>query len=190
MMFQHVFKNEEEKVAGIKDVLIRVEEMQVVVYVNPGANLGILREALRRIKNLVIAPELGGKADAIIKFKRGEARVLIMCNPIYFGFDLSKVNLVFYFHLSVDDKGVIDFQKYYRVATWGGSSAFASRYFYAVDFIGGLVKMLSFAVMPLLMVGLRCLAVTSNWAVCYTLNPPVLPPIPPEGVKVSGGTQT
>ncbi|GJU15471.1 hypothetical protein Tco_1143437 [Tanacetum coccineum] len=27
-------------------------------------------------------------------------------------------------------------------------------------------------------------AVTSNWAVCCTLNPPVLPPIPPEGVKV------
>nr|GEY38625.1 RNA-directed DNA polymerase, eukaryota [Tanacetum cinerariifolium] len=24
-------------------------------------------------------------------------------------------------------------------------------------------------------------AVTSNWAVCYTLNPPLLPPIPPEG---------
>ncbi|GJY42718.1 zinc finger, CCHC-type containing protein [Tanacetum coccineum] len=27
-------------------------------------------------------------------------------------------------------------------------------------------------------------AVTSNWAVCYTMNPPELPPIPPEGVKV------
>ncbi|GJR85976.1 hypothetical protein Tco_0209987 [Tanacetum coccineum] len=34
------------------------------------------------------------------------------------------------------------------------------------------------------------LAVTSNWAVCSTLNPPVLPPIPPEGVKVPGGTRT
>ncbi|GKB21188.1 hypothetical protein Tco_0855111, partial [Tanacetum coccineum] len=33
-------------------------------------------------------------------------------------------------------------------------------------------------------------AVTSNWAVCCTLNPPVLPPIPPEGVKVPGGTRT
>ncbi|GJU53036.1 hypothetical protein Tco_1226750, partial [Tanacetum coccineum] len=33
-------------------------------------------------------------------------------------------------------------------------------------------------------------AVTSNWVVCCTLNPPVLPHIPPEGVKVSGGTQT
>ncbi|GJS57845.1 ribonuclease H-like domain-containing protein [Tanacetum coccineum] len=32
--------------------------------------------------------------------------------------------------------------------------------------------------------------VTSNWAVCCTLNPPVLPPIPPEGVKVPGGTRT
>ncbi|GJX55555.1 hypothetical protein Tco_0285452 [Tanacetum coccineum] len=31
---------------------------------------------------------------------------------------------------------------------------------------------------------------TSNWAVCCTLNPPVLPPIPPEGVKVPGGTRT
>nr|GEZ04496.1 hypothetical protein [Tanacetum cinerariifolium] len=30
-------------------------------------------------------------------------------------------------------------------------------------------------------------AVTSNWAVCCTLNPPLLPPIPPEGVKVPGG---
>ncbi|GJR00410.1 retrovirus-related pol polyprotein from transposon TNT 1-94 [Tanacetum coccineum] len=29
-----------------------------------------------------------------------------------------------------------------------------------------------------------CPAVTSNWAVCCTLNLPVLPPIPPEGVKV------
>nr|GEV22232.1 ribonuclease H-like domain-containing protein [Tanacetum cinerariifolium] len=29
-------------------------------------------------------------------------------------------------------------------------------------------------------------AVTSNWAVCCTLNPPLLPPIPPEGVKVPG----
>ncbi|GJW02665.1 hypothetical protein Tco_1561521 [Tanacetum coccineum] len=27
-------------------------------------------------------------------------------------------------------------------------------------------------------------AVTSNWAVCCTMNPPVLPLIPPEGVKV------
>nr|GEV10770.1 hypothetical protein [Tanacetum cinerariifolium] len=33
-------------------------------------------------------------------------------------------------------------------------------------------------------------AVTSNWAVCYTLNPSLLPPIPPEGVKVPGGTRT
>nr|GEV98901.1 zinc finger, CCHC-type [Tanacetum cinerariifolium] len=29
-------------------------------------------------------------------------------------------------------------------------------------------------------------ALTSNWAVCCTLNPPVLPSIPPEGVKVPG----
>ncbi|GJZ58909.1 ribonuclease H-like domain-containing protein [Tanacetum coccineum] len=29
-------------------------------------------------------------------------------------------------------------------------------------------------------------AVTSNWAVCCTMNPPVLPLIPPEGVKVPG----
>nr|GEW29757.1 hypothetical protein [Tanacetum cinerariifolium] len=29
-------------------------------------------------------------------------------------------------------------------------------------------------------------AVTSNWAVCCTMNPPVLSPIPPEGVKVPG----
>ncbi|GKE83808.1 reverse transcriptase domain-containing protein, partial [Tanacetum coccineum] len=34
------------------------------------------------------------------------------------------------------------------------------------------------------------LAVTSNWAVCCTLNPLVLPFISPEGVKVSGGTRT
>ncbi|GKD87838.1 LOS4 protein [Tanacetum coccineum] len=98
MMFQHVFKNE-EKTTGIIDVLIQFEEMQAIVYVNPGVDSGILREALRRIKNLVIAPELGGKADAIIKFKRGEARVLITCNPIYFGFDLSKVGdipMIFY----------------------------------------------------------------------------------------------
>ncbi|GJW99364.1 casein kinase II subunit alpha-2 [Tanacetum coccineum] len=33
-------------------------------------------------------------------------------------------------------------------------------------------------------------AVTSNWAVCCILNPPVLPPIPPGGVKVPGGTRT
>ncbi|GKB15113.1 hypothetical protein Tco_0849036 [Tanacetum coccineum] len=33
-------------------------------------------------------------------------------------------------------------------------------------------------------------AVTSNWAVCCTVNPPVLPPIPPEGVKVPGGIRT
>ncbi|GKB40290.1 kinase-like domain, phloem protein 2-like protein [Tanacetum coccineum] len=33
-------------------------------------------------------------------------------------------------------------------------------------------------------------AVTSNWAVCCTMNPPVLPPIPPEGVKVPGETRT
>ncbi|GJX70193.1 RNA-directed DNA polymerase, eukaryota [Tanacetum coccineum] len=33
-------------------------------------------------------------------------------------------------------------------------------------------------------------AVTSNWAVCCTLNPPVLPSIPPEGAKVPGGTRT
>ncbi|GKE35856.1 hypothetical protein Tco_1455178 [Tanacetum coccineum] len=33
-------------------------------------------------------------------------------------------------------------------------------------------------------------AMTSNWAVCCTLNPHVLPPIPPEGVKVPGGTRT
>ncbi|GJX96949.1 hypothetical protein Tco_0352747 [Tanacetum coccineum] len=33
-------------------------------------------------------------------------------------------------------------------------------------------------------------AVTSNWEVCCALNPPVLPPIPPEGVKVPGGTRT
>ncbi|GJW35184.1 retrovirus-related pol polyprotein LINE-1 [Tanacetum coccineum] len=36
--------------------------------------------------------------------------------------------------------------------------------------------------------------VTSNWAVCYTLNPPRLyflgPSIPPEAVKVLGGTRT
>nr|GFA91402.1 CBBY-like protein [Tanacetum cinerariifolium] len=32
--------------------------------------------------------------------------------------------------------------------------------------------------------------VTSNWAVCCILNPLVLPSIPPEGVKVSGGTRT
>ncbi|GKB16700.1 hypothetical protein Tco_0850623 [Tanacetum coccineum] len=31
-------------------------------------------------------------------------------------------------------------------------------------------------------------ALTSNWAVCCTMNPPVLPPILPEGVKVPGGT--
>ncbi|GJR63050.1 hypothetical protein Tco_1505212 [Tanacetum coccineum] len=31
-------------------------------------------------------------------------------------------------------------------------------------------------------------AVTSNWAVCCALNPTVFPPIPPEGVKVMGGT--
>nr|GEX92680.1 syntaxin-related protein KNOLLE [Tanacetum cinerariifolium] len=30
--------------------------------------------------------------------------------------------------------------------------------------------------------------VTSNWAVCCTLNPPIFSPIPPEGVKVPGGT--
>ncbi|GKB63382.1 hypothetical protein Tco_0919568 [Tanacetum coccineum] len=28
--------------------------------------------------------------------------------------------------------------------------------------------------------------VTSNWAICCTMNPPVLPLIPPEGVKVPG----
>ncbi|GKC29082.1 profilin [Tanacetum coccineum] len=33
-------------------------------------------------------------------------------------------------------------------------------------------------------------AVTSNWAVCCTLNPLVLHPIPPKGVKVPGGTRT
>ncbi|GKB16233.1 hypothetical protein Tco_0850156 [Tanacetum coccineum] len=33
-------------------------------------------------------------------------------------------------------------------------------------------------------------AVTSNWAVCFTLNPHVLLSISPEGVKVSGGTRT
>ncbi|GJQ92866.1 hypothetical protein Tco_0004005 [Tanacetum coccineum] len=33
-------------------------------------------------------------------------------------------------------------------------------------------------------------AVTSNWAVCCTLKPTVLPPVPPEGVKVPGETRT
>nr|GEZ22361.1 cellulose synthase-like protein G3 [Tanacetum cinerariifolium] len=32
--------------------------------------------------------------------------------------------------------------------------------------------------------------VTYNWAICCTLNPPVLPPIPPEGAKVPGETRT
>ncbi|GJR33529.1 RNA-directed DNA polymerase, eukaryota, reverse transcriptase zinc-binding domain protein, partial [Tanacetum coccineum] len=42
----------------------------------------------------------------------------------------------------------------------------------------------------LLVVSGSGLAVTSNWAVCCTLNPPVLPLILPEWVKVPGGTRT
>ncbi|GJU55405.1 hypothetical protein Tco_1229119 [Tanacetum coccineum] len=53
--------------------------------------------------------------------------------------------------------------------------------------LGRVVRHLAkVVVLPNLGVSDGCPAVTSNWAVCCTLNPPVLPPIPPEGVKVPG----
>ncbi|PWA53894.1 LOS4 [Artemisia annua] len=118
--FELLCYDDEWKARGIKEILVRVKEMQAVIYVNPGADLGTLRKHLGCIRNLVIAPDLGGAADDLIKFKRGEARVLITCNSMYFGFDVSKVNLVFFYNLPMDSEGGIDFEKYYRVATWGG----------------------------------------------------------------------